>query len=434
MIAVGASAISYNADGHRSIDARYEYELDALNRVRRVLDRATNVVTELRYDALSHVAAGATDGQDFERWFAGSTRIHEVSGPGPGVARQHSPHPLWPLPFCVVDATGPAFIHQNEDWSTMCVTNATGAVLERHRYDIFGASAAFAADGVTPLASLRTEPMWRGMPALGTTALFSTPQRLYDPELGVFTSRDPLLYADSPSPYAYAAHNPVDFADPTGLDKSPLAKAEIGQFRGADGVIHRFDTYDQASAFAEADEKANDPGVWDGSHHRRSITSPASMEFAGARLLPEGAAALDEAVLLNRKAWGELTANSPSGAQIFEPGQNLAGVKELTFIEHGAARDVAAAVAGETGAETVVLSGVGKVGPNTLAELLAQSGWEGGHIRLVACSTGMCNVRTGLIYGEQLVQVGSELIGTAAPVVVRPRVGVGVGAFRYFTP
>ena len=64
--------------------------------------------------------------------------------------------------------------------------------------------------------------MWRGMPALGTTTLFQTPQRLYDPEIGVFTGRDPLLYADSPSPYAYAAHNPVDFADPTGLAKSPL--------------------------------------------------------------------------------------------------------------------------------------------------------------------------------------------------------------------
>jgi hypothetical protein len=60
------------------------------------------------------------------------------------------------------------------------------------------------------------------MPALGNTMLFRTPARLYDPEAGVFTSRDPLLYADSPSPYAYAAHNPVDFADPAGLDKKPL--------------------------------------------------------------------------------------------------------------------------------------------------------------------------------------------------------------------
>jgi RHS repeat-associated protein len=233
---VGASTISYNSDGHRRVDARYEYELDALNRVRRVLDRATNaIVAELRYDALSRVAAGTTDGQEFERWFAGSTRIHEVSGLAPGVTRQHSSHPLWPSPFCVVDAVGPAYIHQDEGWSTMCVTNATGAVLERHRYDVFGMSTAFAADGVTPLASLRTEPMWRGMPALGTTALFHTPQRLYDPETGVFTSRDPLLYVNSPSPYSYAAHNPVDFADPSGFAKSPISGSQSKPVGERDG-------------------------------------------------------------------------------------------------------------------------------------------------------------------------------------------------------
>jgi RHS repeat-associated protein len=225
LTAVGANTIFYNADGHRTGDARYEYDLDALNRVRRVRDRATKAtLAELRYDALSRVATGTTDGEEFERWFVGSTQIQEVSGAAGEIARQHSSHPLWPSPFCVVDAKGHAYIHQDEGWSTMCVTDAIGAVLERHRYDVFGASTTFGADGVTPLASLRTEPTWRGLPALGTTRLLSTPRRLYDPEAGVFTSRDPLLYADSPSPYSYAAHNPVDFADPTGLDKSPLAE------------------------------------------------------------------------------------------------------------------------------------------------------------------------------------------------------------------
>jgi RHS repeat-associated protein len=224
---VGASLVSYNPDGTRTGDGRYTYDLDALNRVRRVRDRVTNaVVAELQYDALARVAAGATNGQSFERWFAGSTRIHEISGPGAGAARQQSPHPLWPVTFSDIDASGPAYIHQDEGWSTVCITNGAGEVLERHRYDLFGASSVFGADGVTPLASPRTEPVWRGMTALGNTTLFRTPLRLYDPEVGVFTSRDPLLYFDSPSPYAFAAHNPVDFADPTGAAKAPLGIAK----------------------------------------------------------------------------------------------------------------------------------------------------------------------------------------------------------------
>lgn len=223
VLSVGASAITYNADGTRTGDSRHVYELDALNRVKRVRNRATNaIVAELQYDALSRVAAGTTDGQAFERWFAGSTRIHEISGIAANTTSQYSSHPLWPLSFCVVNAAETAYIHHDEGLSTMCVTDADGAVLERHRYGVFGASSILAGDGVTPLASLRAEPIWRGMLALGTTKLFQTPQRLYDPKTGVFMSRDPLLYADSPSPYAYAAHNPVDFADPTGLAKSPL--------------------------------------------------------------------------------------------------------------------------------------------------------------------------------------------------------------------
>jgi len=171
------------------------------------------------------VSAGVVGGTSFERWFAGAARIQEVSGGGGGLEKQYSAHPLWPAPFAVVDAAGPAYVHQDQGGSTLCVTDAGGAVIERHRYDVFGESAAFAADGVTPLTSLKTEPWWRGMPALGTTTLFRTPHRLYDSQLGVFTSRDPLLYADSPSPYAYAAHNPVDFADPSGLAKAPLGKS-----------------------------------------------------------------------------------------------------------------------------------------------------------------------------------------------------------------
>lgn len=223
VIAAGSGTITYNADGHRLADGRYKYTLDALNRVQKVRDRTTNaVLAELHYDALSRVATGATNGQPFERWFAGTTRIHEATGPSPGVTQQFSPHPLWPTPYCVVDPSGTAFIHQDEGWSTLCLTDSAGAVLERHRYDVFGTVATFSADGVTPLAALRTEPRWRGMLTLGTTTLYSTPQRLYDPETGVFTSRDPLLYVDSPSPYAFTAHNPVDFADPSGLAKSPI--------------------------------------------------------------------------------------------------------------------------------------------------------------------------------------------------------------------
>jgi RHS repeat-associated protein len=224
----GPNVISYNLDGQRTQDARYKYDLDALNRVRRVRDRSTGaILAELRYDALSRVSAGSTKGAQFERWFAGSTQIHEVSGALPELARQHSAHPLWPGPLCVTDASGRGYIHQDEGWSTTCVTDSAGVVLERHRYDSFGAGSAFTADGTTTLSSPKINPVWRGMPMLQGTALFVTPLRLYDPQLGGFTGPDPRLYTDSPSPYVYAGHNPADFADETGLAKSPLGRPDF---------------------------------------------------------------------------------------------------------------------------------------------------------------------------------------------------------------
>jgi len=191
-----------------------------------VRDRLTNaVLAELVYDALGRVAAGTLDGGDFEQWYDESTPIHELLGAAPGSTRQHSSHPLWPSPLGVVDAAGQAYVHQDAGWSTMCVTDSAGAVLERHRHGLFGEAEVFAADGVTAASTLRTQSRWRGMSTLGGTTLFQTPARLYDSATGVFASRDPLLYADSPSPYAFAGHNPVDFADPSGFGKTTLGSA-----------------------------------------------------------------------------------------------------------------------------------------------------------------------------------------------------------------
>ena len=179
--------------------------------------------------------------------------------------------------------------------------------------------------------------------------------------------------------------------------------------------------------------------------------SDTELTQAGRTLLPSGPEELDEAVAANRQSWATLTENAPSSAQVFSPGQELSGINELTVIDHGTGNNEGMAHQG-VGAEQVVLSGIGKVGPNALAETLAQSGWQGGQLRLVACSTGLPSDQ-GLVFGEQLsialgvrglptvvaaprglVFVGSEMFGTQGPVVISPRVAVGVAAFNYYGP
>jgi RHS repeat-associated protein len=255
IIAAGPETLTYHPDGQRAADSRHSYDVDALGRVVRVRDAATGAVTaQFTYDALSRVAAGSLDGQAFERSFVGVRWLEEAHGSA-GAMRQQSAHPIWPVPLAIIDGAGEAFVHPDGGMSTLCVTDAAGVIRERHRFDPFGSPEVFAADGVTsvsPSAAL-VEPIWRTMALVPNTGLYFTPQRLYDPGLGVFLDRDPLLYADSPSPYVFASHNPVDFGDPPGRAKSPLSSVSIESKKQRSSVTgHSFDQLNDENAQATA--------------------------------------------------------------------------------------------------------------------------------------------------------------------------------------
>ena len=225
IVAIAGHPITHHIDGPRASDESQHYDVDALGRIVRVRDVTSGAVSaRFGYDALSRAATGELAGIPFERAFLGATWIHEKSGAANDV-RQATPHPLWPQPLCISTATDVLFIHADGGHCTLCVTDAAGAVRERHRYGPFGRPEMFHEDGVTPLAAdnAAIEPRWRGMLFLAAIDLYEAAQRLYDPELGVFLARDPLLYTDSPSPWVFAGHNPVDFADPSGLEKTGLA-------------------------------------------------------------------------------------------------------------------------------------------------------------------------------------------------------------------
>jgi RHS repeat-associated protein len=135
------------------------------------------------------------------------------------------------------------------------------------------------------------------------TGLYYHGARYYVPWLGRWTEPDPKGLVDSTNLFAYCSGNPVVLRDPGGTDGETSAANEEAQaclvdptvptqreeaeqrsiapdtgtpanpppnapdekgfsVRGADGEMHSFNTYDDASAFAKADKAAHDPGVW----------------------------------------------------------------------------------------------------------------------------------------------------------------------------
>jgi RHS repeat-associated protein len=97
-------------------------------------------------------------------------------------------------------------------------TNQSGAFVQEVDYQPFGTAKS---QGAAPNAASYTNAQWNGGDALAAFDLFQLGARIYDPRVGRFLSRDPLVLprsAGSSNPYAFAANDPVNGADPTGLD------------------------------------------------------------------------------------------------------------------------------------------------------------------------------------------------------------------------
>lgn len=98
------------------------------------------------------------------------------------------------------------------------ITGATGELVERYEYDVYGEVAIFDGNN-NPLATSAI-----GNPYLFTGRRFDPESgnyyyraRIYSPSLGRFLSMDPLgLAAGDYNLYRYVFNNPVNFVDPTG--------------------------------------------------------------------------------------------------------------------------------------------------------------------------------------------------------------------------
>jgi RHS repeat-associated protein len=97
-------------------------------------------------------------------------------------------------------------------------SDAAGAFIQRVDYQPFGEATSSGA----PVGSLSyTSYQWNGGDNLGAFGVAQLGARIYDLIIGRFLGRDPLLIprgAATTNPYAFAMNDPVNGADPSGLD------------------------------------------------------------------------------------------------------------------------------------------------------------------------------------------------------------------------
>jgi RHS repeat-associated protein len=135
--------------------------------------------------------------------------------------------------LATVTPAGARYLHQDGLGNVVALTDETGSVLERVRYDAYGQpehlTAAGAVSGVSPTGNrfLFTGREW--FPELG---LQDNRHRYYHPGVGRWLSRDPIGELGGLNLYGYVGNRPMSSVDPMGLSAcSDFANGAVNAVR-----------------------------------------------------------------------------------------------------------------------------------------------------------------------------------------------------------
>jgi RHS repeat-associated protein len=187
----------------------------------RSIDDLSIGTAEFRYDAFGGVQEtdihSGTEKRLDQRY--GSFITHRVHSGGGGnssfLSRQ------FPGPGVVISRRGPSgpWIFTFGEWrGNRFTTDENGAFVQDLDYEPYGETKS---SGAQPGSNLYSTEQWNDGDALGPFGLVQLGARLYDPIIGRFLGRDPLLIprsAATTNPYAFAMNDPWNGSDPSGLD------------------------------------------------------------------------------------------------------------------------------------------------------------------------------------------------------------------------
>lgn len=191
---------------------------------------ATNNSLSFVYDDFGNRTAKIVNGSDTRYYLnQGLSVLNEINGQGAvtklvvqGVGQ-----------VAEIDAAGiVTYIHQDVLGSTALLTDAAGTVVQEYDYDPFGAI-------IGSNGAAETNYLFTNQEFDQESELYYYNARYYNPALGRFITRDPILGHDgdplSRNNYIYVKNNPLKFVDPDGLD--PLNLISANGLKGIAGGV-----------------------------------------------------------------------------------------------------------------------------------------------------------------------------------------------------
>lgn len=208
-----ARTLTYEPNGQvRTISNGFStatFDYDAFGGLQRmVLDSSTPGFTEFPQNIRHDKHFGGLIERRDENGISTVTRSFAIPG---GLATQHGSNGSWTFTF-------------GEGRGTRFATDQTGELVQDVDYKPYGETVcdpfATAADCPDPGTKNYTDEQWNGGDLLTATGFGVNllGARVYDPVIGRFLSRDPIFDARNGfNPYAFAANDPINRSDPTGL-------------------------------------------------------------------------------------------------------------------------------------------------------------------------------------------------------------------------
>ena len=223
-------------DAGETVIARYEY--DALNRRTKEF---VNADTDDDFDSFRHFYY--TFG-----WQLLETRLSDSENTDPETLQPEYQY-IWSLRY--IDAAvlrdkntdtddlcddERLYYLNDANMNVTCLVEDDGDVAERYVYDPYGNATAYSDDWSTTVAwaaSKKNNIRYCGYYFDNETGLYSVRYRYYDPPLGRWLSRDPLIPQPIGNLYSYVGDRPTDQRDPLGLSAltdSVLAATVAGTY------------------------------------------------------------------------------------------------------------------------------------------------------------------------------------------------------------
>ena len=213
-----AGSTSYDYDDNGNLTSgNGTFVYDAQNRLTSASVAVTNET--LGYDSKNRVVQRSIGGTTTYLIYDGWDLIEERNGSNAVLATYVHGAKEDELLTRTDSSGNTVYYHHNALGSVTDLTNASGAVVEKYKYDAFGApTITTASGGALTLSAYGNRFMFTGREYLAELGLYDYRNRDYSPSLGRFIQTDPLRFsAGDMNIYRYCGNNPINASDPTGM-------------------------------------------------------------------------------------------------------------------------------------------------------------------------------------------------------------------------